>query len=351
MVQTLKHKRVGKDDDALVTYDRLFGSSSPVKRTESPEETYSRLFSAEATESPEATYDRIFEQRKPSLMDMISSAFEGFANFTGAPTAVDPSDVTTKLLDEAGIELPPPVQISDPNDPLPELIANVDSGVEDSNDVDFEPEKGPDKRAGFWEAAGRDFLEKIPFSPVGMTKQFGLFQAARRLSNPESFEAYAAHRAKVGRRLEVWGMNMAAQTGAMLRSNYTTGTIAEDIDIESLMEADRELLTRHFEEQEARAEQGFTFAGKVGQGLSHSAPWMIEFMFTGGLKKLATTAAKRGFKRVLSKAMAEQVAVASRKTVAGKVARKVGSTVIGAGSRTTLQDVFSYPVGQTERRP
>jgi len=173
-----------------------------------------------------------------------------------------------------------------------------------------------DERAGFWDAAGRDIEEKLPFSPAGAAKALTLFGATKRLAatNPET--AYTPLQSKVGQRVSRFAASAFA--GAGTDAPFNTGR--PDISIEQLRQSDIDFLDRFFEEQANRQKQGLTFMGKVGAASSEMPKWMIEFMATGGLNLLASNAAKRFV----------------GKRIKSELVKRAAGVVAGAAARTTV---------------
>lgn len=172
-----------------------------------------------------------------------------------------------------------------------------------------EPELEP---AGFFEAAVRDPLEKIPFSPMGLAETGAIATASMRLKENQ-YEA-AAKRV----------MGTAQATSGGFFPGY--GKVKK-ITPESLKAADTKLLTDHFNKLAKRGKQGYTLMGRVGQITSNMPAYMIEFLATGGIKTLGT----RGAQWVGTKILRE-----SAKKGLGKVAVSVSKFSAGAGTRAFI---------------
>ncbi|MCP4598501.1 hypothetical protein [Neptuniibacter sp.] len=172
-----------------------------------------------------------------------------------------------------------------------------------------EPEVKP---AGFFEAAARDPLQKIAFSPMGLAEIGAVATASMRIRENQ-YEA-AAKRV----------MGTAQATSGGFFPGY--GKVKE-ITPESLKAADVKLMNDHFDEIARRDKQGYTLMGRVGQITSNMPAYAIEFLATGGLKTLGSAAAKRVGTKILKE---------SAKKGLGKVAVNVAKFSAGAGTRAFI---------------
>jgi len=177
----------------------------------------------------------------------------------------------------------------------------------------------PTEEIGFFEAAAVHPEEKIPFSPAAAGRSFGLISASRRLQK-DDYPAFVAHVEKFGQAMEAMGGYVPTPT-----------RIPEPIDIEAEAEytkqADIDFLTNYFEEQEEISRRGYTTMGRVGQITSAMPAYMVEFLMTGGLQKLGSTAAKKSAAALLRK----QAATTTGKALIGTTGFAAGTGLRAAG--------------------
>ena len=140
------------------------------------------------------------------------------------------------------------------------------------------------KPAGFFEAAARDPLEKIPFSPMGLAETGAIATASMRIRE-NNYEAAAKRVSDVER----------ATSGGFFPGYGKTKTRTA----ESLKAADTKLLNDHFNKLAKRGKQGYTLMGRVGQITSNMPAYMLEFLATGGLKTLGSAGAKFAATKIL----------------------------------------------------
>lgn len=170
-----------------------------------------------------------------------------------------------------------------------------------------------DKPIGLGEAILQDPLEKIPFSPVGPAKLGALVLASKRLQR-DDYSTFVSDVNKFAGSMEGIG-------GYTPTFGPVTPRVLPDIKAEAARakQEDVEFLTAYFEEQTERSQRGYTLFGKVGQITSAMPSFMIEFLATGGLKKLGSEAAKQGATKLLR----------------GYAATTVGKAVIGTSGFAT----------------
>ena len=160
-----------------------------------------------------------------------------------------------------------------------------------------EPELKP---AGFFEAAARDPLKKIPFSPMGLHETTETLSAARRLQK-----------------------NEYTQTAQMMYGMAYSQAMGE-FTPEQQKQADTKLLTDYFGKLTKREKQGYTLMGRVGQITSNMPAFMIEFLATGGIKALGSKGAQWAGTQILK---------GSAKRGLGKAVVNVAKFSAGAGTR------------------
>ncbi len=165
------------------------------------------------------------------------------------------------------------------------------------------------KKAGFFEAAIRDPLQKIAFSPMGLAETGAIATASMRIRE-NNYEAAAKRVSDVER----------ATSGGFFPGYGKTKTRTA----ESLKAADTKLLNDHFNKLAKREKQGYTLMGRVGQITSNMPAYALEFLATGGLKTLGSAGAKWIGTKILKE---------SAKKGLGKVAVNVAKFSAGAGTR------------------
>lgn len=163
----------------------------------------------------------------------------------------------------------------------------------------------PETPIGFGKAFIQDPLTKIPFSPAAAAYAGSLVDASRRLQE-DNYEQFAAERTQVG---AVFGF-----PALMKRTPEEMKT--EDI----------RLIEDWITTEDERQRRGYTTMGRVGQITSAMPAFMIEFIYTGGLKKFGTEAGKKAASRMLGKYAS---------TTAGKAALATGGFAIGTAARAS----------------
>ena len=148
-----------------------------------------------------------------------------------------------------------------------------------------EPELEP---AGFFEAAIRDPLKKLPFSGAGLAETGALVTASMRIKEND-YDA-TIERMSTGKILD--------QPFA-----YKMPPRGEKHTAESLKAADIKMLTDYFGKLTKREKQGYTLMGRVGQITSNMPAYLIEFLATGGLKILGSKGAQWAGTQILREFM------------------------------------------------
>jgi len=176
-----------------------------------------------------------------------------------------------------------------------------------------------DDPIGFGEAFSEDPLSKIPFSPVGPLVTLDLLGSAKRLQK----ESY--NKAPI---FSSFGFK-----GEMKQSTLAGGALAGLIRTpkgwtpEAQRQHDLDVVSNFVIEQDEKAQRGYTTMGRVGQITSEMPSFVIEFLATGGLKKLGSEAAKKAATRLLRKSAtttAGKIAVAGSGFAAGAALRAAG---------------------------
>lgn len=205
-----------------------------------------------------------------------------------------------------------------------------------------------DKPIGFGEAFVQDPLEKIPFSPVAVAKSGALISASKRLQT-DDYRTYVSDINKFAESMEAIGGYTPTFGPTPVRKLIDVSTEAT-----RAKQQDIDFLTTYFEEQDKRSQRGYTTLGKVGQMTSAMPAYMIEFMATGGLKKLGSEAAKRGATALLRKqatTTAGKAAIATSGFAAGAALRAAGMPHRAANAilkRQVPQDIQILDDGTTK---
>ena len=165
------------------------------------------------------------------------------------------------------------------------------------------------KKAGFFEAAIRDPLKKLPFSGAGLAETGALVTASMRIKEND-YDA-TIERMSTGKILD--------QPFA-----YKMPPRGEKHTAESLKAADIKLLTDYFGKLTKREKQGYTLMGRVGQITSNMPAYMIEFLATGGIKILGSKGAQWAGTQILKE---------STKRGLGKAVVNVAKFSAGTGTR------------------
>ena len=169
----------------------------------------------------------------------------------------------------------------------------------------------PDDRIGFAEQLGREFetpakaAGKIPIlgGAIGAAENLQILDAGQRLSSGFDYKK------------PVRPAELRAGPVGSVPARFSTKKKDEKLI--------GDFLIRGAEEEE----RGFTFGGRVAQGLVVLPTWMLEFALTGGLEAMGNAAAKTAGKRLLKN---------YAKTKAGELALKTAGWSAGAITRASV---------------
>lgn len=193
----------------------------------------------------------------------------------------------------------------------------------------------PDNRIGFGEQLGREFdtparaAGKIPIlgGAIGAAESLQILDAGQRLSSGFDYKK------------PVRPAELRAGPVGSVPARFSTKKKDQKLI--------GDFLIRAAEEQE----RGFTFGGRVAQGLVALPTWMTEFALTGGLESIGSAAAKSAGKRLLksyAKSKAGQVALKTAGWSAGAITRASVGLSPRIAEETLERQVGVQILGQEE---
>jgi len=160
---------------------------------------------------------------------------------------------------------------------------------------------------GFVEAAVEKPWEKVAFSPIRAIRTARTVVAARRLSKDDYTKAPTFFAAETP---GILGKFFPALTGDW------TPKLQKDYDIK--------IVEDYLKDLDEKERRGYTTMGRVGGILSEMPSFIVEFIATGGLKKLTTEAVKRAGRRAIGRYAT---------TTAGKAALATTGYAVGTAVR------------------
>lgn len=171
------------------------------------------------------------------------------------------------------------------------------------------PEKPIDFMENIKRAGGMGVIEKLPFSPYAMVKQFDILGATKRLQE-DAYEQY--------------------KQPAKYQMTPMGGYTKISPPVPYTKERDTKFIEDYFGKLQKEAERDKTFMAKVGSGVSILPAWMLEFAATGGLANIGKTATRKFAEKIVKK----QAAVKLAGWVGGAAARtaamphRVGEAIV-----------------------
>lgn len=199
----------------------------------------------------------------------------------------------------------------------------------------LEKRKGIEGGQGFWRSLIEDPIKFVPGLGVGVRagRFAGVVQSSRRLSrnDPEEYFRSAA---------------INAQAAALTAGPGQIQNIQEQAD--ALRARDQELVENYFEEVDRK----YTTGGQIGRIVGDMPAFMIDFLATGGLKKLGEGVAKQIGKRLLkdrAKSLVGRAAIGTTAFLSGAAFRSAGMPQRAAESilkRQLPQGITYGPEGE-----
>lgn len=185
------------------------------------------------------------------------------------------------------------------------------------DDIPIEPVRLD--RIGFAEAFIESPEKKLPFSPAGAMEVIDVATSAKRLNADDyvtpPFLGEVTTEQKLSR-LRAGGAWAGVIDIAKKIPKKWTPELQRSKDIKTV--------TEYLKDLNEKQERGYSLGGRVGQITSNLPAFMIEFMATGGLKKLGEAAARKAGVKILGKYAT---------TTVGKAALAAGTFGTGAAFR------------------
>lgn len=171
-----------------------------------------------------------------------------------------------------------------------------------------------EKPIGFKESFKREwtdnFTSKLPF--IGTTlDMIPIITASQRLSKPD-YDYFGLNENR--RRIQLEGLPPEKRDEIGLEIPYSKVR-------------DQELVNKYISKIQEEQRRGYTWSGRVVQGVSRMPTWMIEFALTGGLANVAGQPVKEAGKKLLGK---------TAETFVGKAVIKTAELSARAAMRTSV---------------
>lgn len=213
----------------------------------------------------------------------------------------------------APVDLLPPVEFEQPD---------FGGGIADPSDLAIDPIKPETTKSGFFktiekELAPLELTKKIPIvgAAFGLIESAGTIGAAKRLQLGD-YEQFKPGIIKAEERftetLRSQGFDVKQKSPEELEALGLPGFHTKENDETIIGEAFK------------KANEEFTFGGKVAKGLTTLPTWMLEFAATGGLAQLGDKAARKAGEKLLGRYVttkAGKAALATAGLTAGAVVR------------------------------
>lgn len=173
-------------------------------------------------------------------------------------------------------------------------------------------------KIGFAEAFIESPEKKLPFSPVGALEVIDVATSAKRLSGddyvtPPRLFGEVTTEQKLSRLRAAGGW--VGGIGLKIPKKWTP-ELQRNKDIKTV--------TEYLKDLNEKQERGYSLGGRIGQITSNMPSFVIEFMATGGLKKIGEASAKKAGVKILGKYAT---------TTAGKAVLATGTFGTGAAFR------------------